>query len=337
MRKLLTLLAFGLFIMLGKASGQSINDTASLRTYINTNIVTNSSGGITAVKLNNVLNGIANLMKAYAIDTSWWIAPDTLVLARRGGFTTYKVRIAISPAGSETDPTVSAAAKAISAGDVTNWNSKQPAITNSSTVSIIANVVSAANTTALWNANQIQGRPMSSTAPTTNQVIGWNGSTWIPIDQTGSGGVINLDTARSASTVTIQPSGGGSVAIIKLVDVPSNKAGIISPGMKTSWDSAWTKTAMLNDSIRVWYNTLGIIVHRDTAFSFSFVKSLEAQGTWGAQLKNDQESPGNNKVYGTDGSGVKGWKDDPAGGSSQNIAQVLVTGRKLHANDSVGL
>jgi hypothetical protein len=33
-----------------------------------------------------------------------------------------------------------------------------------------------------------------------------------------------------------------------------------------------------------------------------------------AQLVNDQSSPGANKVYGTDGSGVKGWKSDPTGG-----------------------
>lgn len=31
-------------------------------------------------------------------------------------------------------------------------------------------------------------------------------------------------------------------------------------------------------------------------------------------LVNDTASPGNNKVYGTDGSGVRGWKNDPAGG-----------------------
>lgn len=185
--------------------------------------------------------------------------------------------------------------------------------------------------TALYNANQLQGRALSSTAPTTNQVIGWNGSSWVPMTQSGGGGTINLDTARSASTITIQPSGGGSVAILKLVDVGSNKAGIISPGMKTSWDSAWTKTAMLNDSIRVYYNSLGIIVHRDTAFSFSFVKSLEAQGTWGAQLKNDQETPGANKVYGTDGSGVKGWKADPAGGGGLSG---LTTNRVPYATSS---
>ena len=34
------------------------------------------------------------------------------------------------------------------------------------------------------------------------------------------------------------------------------------------------------------------------------------------QLVGDEASPGNNKVYGTDGAGVKGWKDDPAGGSA---------------------
>ena len=34
----------------------------------------------------------------------------------------------------------------------------------------------------------------------------------------------------------------------------------------------------------------------------------------GVKLSGDAASPGNNKVYGTDASGVKGWKDDPAGG-----------------------
>jgi hypothetical protein len=34
------------------------------------------------------------------------------------------------------------------------------------------------------------------------------------------------------------------------------------------------------------------------------------------QLVGDELAPGNNKVYGTDGTGAKGWKDDPAGGST---------------------
>lgn len=188
MKKLLILFLLFTGILTYRANAQAITDTASLRNVINTQIVPNASGGITATKLNNILNGIATLMKAYAVDSAWWQAPDTLVLGRRGGFASYKVRIAISPAGAETDPTVNAAAKAITSGDVANWNSKQAALSGSSTVSIVANVVSAQNTTALWNANQLQGRSVSSTAPTTNQVLGWNGSTWIPMDQTGGGG-----------------------------------------------------------------------------------------------------------------------------------------------------
>mgnify|MGYP003564216952 CR=1 FL=1 len=36
----------------------------------------------------------------------------------------------------------------------------------------------------------------------------------------------------------------------------------------------------------------------------------------GFELVNDETSPGANKVYGTDGAGAKGWKDDPAGGGA---------------------
>lgn len=41
--------------------------------------------------------------------------------------------------------------------------------------------------------------------------------------------------------------------------------------------------------------------------------SITSDGS-GLKLSADSASPGNNKVYGTDGSGVKGWKADPAGG-----------------------
>lgn len=38
-----------------------------------------------------------------------------------------------------------------------------------------------------------------------------------------------------------------------------------------------------------------------------------------AELSGDSVSPGNNKVYGTNASGVKGWKDDPAGGGGGRV------------------
>lgn len=45
----------------------------------------------------------------------------------------------------------------------------------------------------------------------------------------------------------------------------------------------------------------------------------------GLKLSGDSASPGNNKVYGTDGSGVKGWKADPAGGGGGALVQKIGT------------
>jgi hypothetical protein len=39
----------------------------------------------------------------------------------------------------------------------------------------------------------------------------------------------------------------------------------------------------------------------------------------GLKLSGDAASPGNNKVYGTSGSGTKGWKDDPTGGAGITV------------------
>lgn len=53
---------------------------------------------------------------------------------------------------------------------------------DASTIIAGGSSISAANTSALWNASQLQGRALASTAPTDGQVIAWNtaGSTWLP-------------------------------------------------------------------------------------------------------------------------------------------------------------
>jgi hypothetical protein len=42
------------------------------------------------------------------------------------------------------------------------------------------------------------------------------------------------------------------------------------------------------------------------------------------QLVGDEASPGNNKVYGTDGDGIKGWKGDPVGGAWEVDGEVVL-------------
>ena len=48
----------------------------------------------------------------------------------------------------------------------------------------------------------------------------------------------------------------------------------------------------------------------------------------GIKLSGDSGSPGNNKLYGTDGSGTKGWYDQPSGGSGTvtSVALTMPTG-----------
>lgn len=66
----------------------------------------------------------------------------------------------------------------------------------------------------------------------------------------------------------------------------------------------------------VTYETSGTYTIEGTGGGISFVwteDSVQGDGSLGDPVKlvNDQASPGNNKVYGTDSTGVKGWQDFP--------------------------
>ncbi|WP_166437263.1 SGNH/GDSL hydrolase family protein [Niastella caeni] len=167
--------------------GQIPTDTSDLRTKINSWIVTNGTKQITATQVNQLFNGVASLMKAYAIDSAYRIA-DTLFLVRRGGFTTIKVTLNTGGAPSETDPTVPTVAKALTGSDTSRWNNKQDALAAGSGLSIVANVISAGTTTAQWNADKLQGNNISATSPTTGQILKWNGSAWAPANESGGSG-----------------------------------------------------------------------------------------------------------------------------------------------------
>lgn len=132
----------------------------------------------------------------------------------------------------------------------------------------------------------------------------------------GGSGTTNLDTVRTATSITVTSSTGVD-AVIPLADIGSNKAGLLSPGFaKDLQDSVVTHISTQGDSITCYYRNNGTLIKCDTAYSLLVYNSIEAVGARGIQLKNDQTSPGPNKVYGTDASGVLGYKNDPAGGSS---------------------
>jgi hypothetical protein len=89
MKKLL----FALLMIASVAvNAQVPTDSVTLRTRVNQWIVPNGNKQISATQLQNILNGILNQYKPYAID-SVYISGDSLKFARRGGYTTFAVRI----------------------------------------------------------------------------------------------------------------------------------------------------------------------------------------------------------------------------------------------------
>lgn len=51
---------------------------------------------------------------------------------------------------------------------------------DATTLSLTSGTIKANNTTALWNANQLQGKAITTTTPTTGQVLTYNGTSWAP-------------------------------------------------------------------------------------------------------------------------------------------------------------
>lgn len=74
------------------------------------------------------------------------------------------------------------------------------ALVTGSGLSVTSNQISVAYATALWNADKLQGVAISVTAPTTGQVLAYNGTNWIPSTATDPSPAFT--TLTDAATVT---------------------------------------------------------------------------------------------------------------------------------------
>jgi lysophospholipase L1-like esterase len=179
-------------------------DTADLRTKINAWIVPNGNKQVSATQVNQLMNGITNLMTRYSLNGAYRVA-DTLFLTGPG-LNTVKVTLNSGGVSTETDPSVPSAIKALNSTDVTRWNGKQDHFTPIGQLSLIANVLSVNNNAAAWNANKLQGRNIVSTPPAIGQVLKWNGVEWAPAPDDGPGGS-GLPGGGSPNQLLIKNSG----------------------------------------------------------------------------------------------------------------------------------
>lgn len=74
------LIAFALVLLASGVQAQRPVDSADLRTKINQWVITNGAKQITATQINNLFNGVADLMTQYSFDSAYRIN-DTLFLA----------------------------------------------------------------------------------------------------------------------------------------------------------------------------------------------------------------------------------------------------------------
>lgn len=142
----------------------------------NTNIVTtDGSGNVTTRALSSLLsgsaitslNGLTNSAQTFTTGTSG----TDFNIASAGSVHTFNL------------PTASATNRgALSSANWTTFNNKIGTVTatTAAAVTTAGTTATVNNTGAYWNANQLQGRAVSTTAPASSQVLAWNGTAWAP-------------------------------------------------------------------------------------------------------------------------------------------------------------
>ena len=136
-----------------------------------------------------------------------------------------------------------------------------------------------------------------------------------------------LSVSLSNATLVVRGTLGGSMAAgegatfvslspLSNVTIAATVNGAVSNAGSGEAHNNVQPTIIANKIIRYAEN---IIVDADLVISAK--NSIEINDDE-LQLVGDTASPGNNKVYGTDGSGVRGWKDDPSGADAKNSIEV---------------
>jgi hypothetical protein len=99
----------------------------------------------------------------------------------------------------------------------------------------VTDTMFALNGSAMWNANLLQGRSISSTAPATNDVLKWNGSSWAPGSASG-GSSISCGTSSNTS-YTVRGTGSGGWECTDAIWINSTKnVGIGTTSPSSSFD-----------------------------------------------------------------------------------------------------
>ena len=132
-------------------------------------------------------------------------------------------------------------------------------------------------------------------------------------------GVVEMDVA-SANTVTVPPNSTVAYPVGTLIRVTQIGAGVttIAAGSGVTVLSPFGLVLPAqNATVELRKRATAEWVLDVVTGGATSKNSIETDDG-DLQLVGDADAPGNDKVYGTDGTGTKGWKDDPAGGAADD-------------------
>lgn len=132
----------------------------------------------------------------------------------------------------------------------------------------------------------LQGISVSAVAPNDGDILGFNGASWEPTTQLITPS--DLVITHTSTNAEVTNSNGTGFTILAAT---SSEAGLFLPAEKFTLANATPNTRVVN-----------------TQYSLTGGGDLTTNRM--LNLVNDVASPGNNKVYGTNGSGAREWKSD---------------------------
>lgn len=151
-------------------------------------------------------------------------------------------------------------------GQVLSWNGSSWAPSTISTgntytagsgLTLTGTTFSANASTAMWNSDKLQGRSLASTAPTSNQILKWNGSSWSP--------AADENTTYSAGTGLTLASGqfsaNASTALWNANKIQGRNIASTAPtaNQVLSWDGTNWKPKSITEGY--WDTTGNTIIH----------------------------------------------------------------------------
>ena len=199
------------------------------------------------------------------------------------------------------------------------------------TMTIVSASIAAKNTTAIWNANKLQGTNISSSVPSTNQVLTYNGSAWSPA--TPSAGTTNLSMTGSASPFTLNSDTGTDVTFAAGTGIEltrsSNQLTIASTlTSPQTWGDFTT-------NIQSWGSTGSFGSGKDVGIGGQPTRDFDVIGDSrlrGAIYNSSNSAGTTGQVLTSQGASAWTWAT-PADGSATNEAQTL----SLGSNGSISL